>query len=249
MTSFSHKTNTETVKGKKVIRKINRILDRILIIPFLLLFLLGMYALLDTVHVYYHAQDKSILKYKPDLLHPENNTGTLSGSTAWLTIDDTNIDYPVMQGKDNFEYLNKDPFGDFSLSGSLFLDYRNAPDYTDSYSLIYGHHMEYSTMFGALDEFQDKDYLKEHESGTLIVGKTVYKIHLFACINADAKDNVIFNPDDTSSELVIERIQSSGKDAVNDSVDTEGKRILALSTCKGTVSDNRTVVFGTLEKE
>lgn len=41
---------------------------------------------------------------------------------AWLTIDDTKIDYPVMQGKDNTEYLNKDPYGDYALAGSIFLD-------------------------------------------------------------------------------------------------------------------------------
>ena len=60
---------------------------------------------------------------------------------GWITIFDTHISYPVVQGKDNQEYLNKDVFGKFSFSGSIFLDYRNACDFTDSYSIIYGHHM------------------------------------------------------------------------------------------------------------
>ena len=42
---------------------------------------------------------------------------------AWLTVDDTNIDYPVMQGEDNNEYLNKDPFGDYFFSSYT----KNAP--------------------------------------------------------------------------------------------------------------------------
>ena len=45
---------------------------------------------------------------------------------GWITIFDTHISYPVVQGKDNQEYLNKDVFGKFSFSGSIFLDYRNA---------------------------------------------------------------------------------------------------------------------------
>lgn len=75
-----------------------------------------------------------------------------------MTIDDTNIDYPVMQGEDNNEYLNKDPFGNYALSGSIFLDRRNNPEFKDYYSLIYGHHMEHGMMFGAIDEYLNEDY-------------------------------------------------------------------------------------------
>lgn len=39
---------------------------------------------------------------------------------GWITIDDTHIDYPVVQGKDDMEYINKDVYGEFSLSGSIF---------------------------------------------------------------------------------------------------------------------------------
>ena len=39
---------------------------------------------------------------------------------AWITLDGTNIDYPMVQGKDDMEYVNKDVEGNFSLSGSIF---------------------------------------------------------------------------------------------------------------------------------
>ena len=80
---------------------------------------------------------------------------------GWIVVDDTNIDYPVMQGYDNSQYLNLDPYGEYSLSGSIFLDSRNSSDFTDPYSIIYGHHMEYGKMFGAIDDYLDDQYERE----------------------------------------------------------------------------------------
>ena len=108
----------------------------------------------DSYMVYQQATDNSILKYKPGYETDDETNKKITGNmVAWLTIDDTNVDYPVMQGEDNNEYLNKDPFGDYALSGSIFLDSRNDPEFKDYYSLIYGHHMEHGMMFGAIDEY------------------------------------------------------------------------------------------------
>ncbi|MCR5793722.1 MAG: class B sortase, partial [Solobacterium sp.] len=73
------------------------------------------------------------------------------GSGIRLVIDDTGIDFPVMQGSDNTEYLTKDPDGNYSVCGSVFLDCRNSADLSDPYNLVYGHHMRGQYMFGALD--------------------------------------------------------------------------------------------------
>ena len=54
---------------------------------------------------------------------------------AWVTLDNTAIDYPVVQGEDNFTYVNTDVYGDFSLAGSIFLDVNCDKNFTDPYSL------------------------------------------------------------------------------------------------------------------
>jgi SrtB family sortase len=72
---------------------------------------------------------------------------------GFLTVEGTNIDYPVMQGIDNSHYLNTDPFGAYSLSGSIFLDSRSSPDFSDEYSVIYGHHMDYEKCSALLMTF------------------------------------------------------------------------------------------------
>lgn len=125
--------------------------------------------MIDAYMVYTGANDSSILKFKPAAGNTEALRELSDDAVAWLTVDNTRIDYPVMQGKTNEEYLNKDPYGEFSLSGSIFLDSRNDKSFGDEYSLIYGHHMEYEAMFGALDGYAGKAFFDAHKTGTLTV--------------------------------------------------------------------------------
>ena len=160
---------------------------------------------------------------------------------AWLTVNDTNIDYPVMQGIDNSEYLNRDPFVAYSLAGSIFLDARNDPQFTDPYSLIYGHHMEYGRMFGALDDFLDEDYFDGHRTATLTVADRVYDVEFFACLEADASVQEIFAPTEAGGTLEYVR-----ENAVVWR-EPEGEKLLALSTCKFPQTTERIIVFGVFE--
>ena len=173
--------------GKKIIRLIDGLIDKSILLICIVLFLLGSYGLYDSYMVYQQATDNSILKYKPGYETDDETDKKITGNmVAWLTIDDTNIDYPVMQGEDNNEYLNKDPFGNYALSGSIFLDRRNNPEFKDYYSLIYGHHMEHGMMFGAIDEYLNEDYFNSHRTGSLVVGKKTYKIRIFAVLECEA---------------------------------------------------------------
>ena len=98
------------------------------------------------------------------------------------------------QGEDKSKYLNTDPYGDYSLAGSIFLDSRNTSDFSDSYNLTYGHHMSNHLMFGALDRFYDERYFEQHSSGTLRVGELVYPLQIFAVLATDAGESVLFQP-------------------------------------------------------
>ena len=232
----------------KTIRFIDRSTDYILLLLFLLLFLIGTYTMYDTLLVYDAARGEDLRRFKPYVNARGEvvwNMGDLTEDVvAWLTVDDTNIDYPVMQGIDNTEYLNKSPYGTFSLAGSLFLDARNSPDFTDPYSLIYGHHMQYGQMFGALDEYLKEDYFDAHRTGTLIAETgQVYSVKFFACVEADASVRAIFDPTEATGTL----------DYVKEHAviyrEPEGERLLALSTCKFPQTSERIIVFGVLKNE
>ena len=99
-------------KLKKFIRFLDRLTDKMMFLLFLLFFLIGVYALYDSYMVYMAANDDSLLKFKPGYEKEEPEKEIKGNMVAWLTLDDTSIDYPVMQGDDNSEYLNVDPYGD-----------------------------------------------------------------------------------------------------------------------------------------
>ena len=210
-------------------------IDYIVLIAALLLFLICLYAMIDAYMVYAGANDSNIMKYKPAAGDTEMLRELSDDAVAWLTVDDTRIDYPVMQGKTNDDYLNKDPYGEFSLSGSIFLDSRNDKTFSDPYSLIYGHHMEYGAMFGSLDE-----------TGTLTVIKGAeYKITFFASCKAQATDKVIFDPPESSNQALLEYLNKHAIIYDPRGV-SAGSKLIALSTCQSAESYERMIVFGTL---
>ena len=56
-------------------------------------------------------------------------------TVAWLTLEDTTVDYPIVQGKDNFEYLSINFYGDYYAGGTLFLDADNDPKFNDQFNM------------------------------------------------------------------------------------------------------------------
>ena len=206
----------------------------------ILLLLIGSYGLYDSYMMYYNAQDKGILKFKPQLNTTVGIIGAIDipDAVAWLTLDDTTIDIPIMQGADNTEYLNKSPLGEFALSGSIFLDYRNTSDFTDYYSIVYGHHMEHGAMFGALDYFKEESFFNEHMTGTLIINGKEHHVQVFAVMDCMATDQNVFYPFD--KENVLSYIQSN---ASHYREPEKAEHIIALTTCAAVPSDARLAVY------
>lgn len=221
----------------KLLRGIDAAIDKIADIVVLLILLIGLYFIYDGIFVF----QKSNLDYVSDYKPTQDNPNTLSAISeecvAWITIYGTTIDYPIMQGEDNIEYLNKDPYGAYSLSGSIFLDSRNDKNFSDNYSLLYGHHMSAGHMFGALDAFENKDYFASHRDGELVVNGKFYQIQTFAYANTDATEGIIFNPDREGNRM--EWIEKN----VTLLEKPRGSRIVALSTCESPTSTERKILF------
>lgn len=235
--------------GMRIIRAIDMLVNGVVGLVCVVVLLVSGYSLWDNHRLHQQAQDPTLLIYKPELLRDGEDAAamqTLEGQAAWLSIDGTYIDYPVMQGKDNFEYLNKDPYGQFRLSGSIFLDYRNAPDLTDGFSMIYGHHMDHYSMFGSLDLFATEVYFDNHRKGWLATKDGMFPLDLFAVAWGEGDDWEIFNPEGKSAEDVLPYIREH---AVISREYIPGTRIVALSTCAGETDMSRLIVFGMLGNE
>ena len=147
----------------------NRILSITAGILILLMLSYGMYSLWDTYKIYANSfADEELLKFRPTDDGEDNPTlkdlKKLNPDVkAWIQVPKTNIDYPVVQGQDDMEYINKNVYGEFELSGAIFLSCLNKDDFSDPYNLVYGHNMKNGGMFAADAKIYHPDgYCKEN---------------------------------------------------------------------------------------
>jgi len=239
--------------AEKLLRIANRSMNLFVACLMTVLFLYGGYSLWDTWRIYHSAlPDQDLMKLKP--VKGEDSNPSLqdlqkinADVCAWLTVYDTGIDYPVVRGKDDMEYINKDVYGDFALSGAIFLQSANQPDFSDPYNLIYGHHMSNGAMFGDVVEFADEEYFATHETGTLYLPEKTCSITFFACVETDAMDSQIYGyigePDTTGQmQQLLQYVQ------YRDIGVTSQDSVIALSTCAESATNGRVVLFGKLQE-
>ena len=168
---------------------------------------------------------------------------------AWVTLDNTEIDFPVVQGESNLTYINQDVYGDFALAGSIFLDCRNERDFSDAYSLLYGHHMDNHNMFGDLDLYKDQDFFDANTTGVLILPDRTYNLEIFACLLVDSGEDDIFNVEQWEADIDGLLTFAEGKhlylreECVSELKAAENPKVLAFSTCATEFTDARTIVL------
>ena len=176
----------------------------------------------------------ALLKLNPDVV-------------GWVEIEDTNINYPILQGDDDLEYASKDFKGEGSISGSIYLSASNDGDFGDYYNIVYGHHMANGAMFGDIEKFMDEDYFFSHQKGTLQTPTTNYNLHVFACVFTDAYDSMIYGIKEGTFDSHPELMQYIKDNATQLDVDyLEGytpEKVTAFSTCGNAVTNGRIVIF------
>ena len=168
---------------------------------------------------------------------------------GWLSIADTPVDYPVMYTPDEPQrYLRKDFYGDYSHSGTPFLDERCTLD--GGSLIIYGHNMKNDAMFSALTQYVDTGYLREHlllEFETA-AGCEYYRI--FAVALVAPTDEWYDSPVADAAELDALR-QRLAEQALYDTgcAPLPGAQLLTLSTCYyGGSGDERLLVVAYREE-
>lgn len=233
------------LRGRKVVRGIDNFIDTTINIFLLLFIIVGSCFLYDSEYVFNHARADMKRFQMVDETTGETVVVVPDSDEyiGWLNFPETAVDFPVMQGQDNLKYLNTNPYGEYSLSGSIFMDFRNSSDVSDDYVLIYGHHMSGEYMFGALDAFKDREFFETHRLGTLktVSGKE-YELKTFAFLTTDASEEAIF---DTSTNVSPFRYASQIADIYREDVDKDA-RVIALTTCKSPTSTLRTVILATI---
>ena len=169
---------------------------------------------------------------------------------GWLKIDDTIIDYPVMQTNNNEYYLEHNFNQEYDKNGSLFLDC-DCQIYPRSTNLIiYGHHMKSGQMFGQLQKYAKESYGKKHSviQFDSIYEKATYQVMYVFRSQVYNENDVVFKYyqfiEANSEKEFNSYMQEMEKLSLYDTGVTAsyGDSLLTLSTCDNSQEDGRFVV-------
>lgn len=165
---------------------------------------------------------------------------------GWLYSEDTPINLPIVQSTDNDYYLRRLIDGTWNSSGTLFVDYRNAGDFSDNNTIIYGHNMKNKEMFGTLPYYKEQSYFNEHPVMWLLTPAGNYKIELVAGYVTSTTSNV-YSFDQSEEDVFATVQQAVEKSTFRTDVEiSQGDRFLTLSTCSYEYDNARYVLIGRL---
>lgn len=152
---------------------------------------------------------------------------------GWITVDGTQIDYPILQAEDNVKYLNRNFYHEESRAGSIFLDYRNDIQLDDERNIVvYGHRMKDGSMFQHITKFLDEDFFKEHRTIEFDTLYEHYEAEIFAVYNTLTTFDYIqtYFEDEHDYENLLTEIKNYSKFDAGVEVTADDK-IITLSTC------------------
>ena len=240
--------------AKFIVRMIDHMVNLTALLLILIVMFLSCYMLWDSNQVYQAADAKNYEAYIPTEKHTksfEELQKINPDIIGWIRVNDTNINYPLLQAEDDDTYMNTDAEGKYSLSGSIFLHCANKPDFSDFNNMIYGHHMEKHKMFGDVGMFTDKTYFEEHPYGNLFFNGKDHGAEFYALIQADAYNERIFSicPDDPKAkQAYLQEILDNALYKRNFEI-TQNDHLVLLITCTSELTNGRNILVGKLSDQ
>lgn len=152
---------------------------------------------------------------------------------GWVSINGTNIDYPVLQGADNDYYINHGANKTENKAGAIFLDFYNDAGFKDQNTVIYGHNMKDGSMFADLHKFEKTDFAAGHPYVYIYTpggAETIYKVFAAYTTPEDSFTYTINFADENSFDNYIKKARETS-DITNDTEIGSGDSIITLSTC------------------
>lgn len=170
----------------------------------------------------------------------KQNTDTI----GYIKVNNSYIDYVVVQANDNDYYLDKDFNKKKNVAGWIFADYRNQLDGTDRNIILYGHNMKDGSMFGTLHKTHEREWQSNEENLTIIFAykNEIKKYKVFSTYEIDAEEFYITTSfDDDGHYLKFLKTLKSRSNYNYDIYLKTSDNILTLSSCTST-GNRRTVL-------
>lgn len=177
---------------------------------------------------------------------------------AWIVIDDTNVNYPIVQNAsdDSFYLKHKAEDKSWSASGAVYTELVNKKDFSDPITVVYGHNGYSTTMFTTLHKFEDSSFFNEHPYFYIYTPDSKLTYQIISAFKYD--DRHIMNSFDFKDSQVLLEFQdyilnpeSSALKNVRKQLDTEideNSKIVILSTCITNQKSSRYLICGVQTK-
>ena len=152
---------------------------------------------------------------------------------GWIIIDGTQVNYPIVKGKNNAYYLNHSYDKSYNSYGSIFMDYRSNENFSDLNTFIYGHYTSNGSMFGELKKYMEESFYKEHPFFYILTPNGNYKVDVISAYTDDALSssyNAKFN-DLNDYQRYIEKIRLKSRYSTDISVNYILDRTITLYSC------------------
>ena len=164
---------------------------------------------------------------------------------GWLWIPETQINYPLLQGRDNQKYLTKNYRLKYDVGGSIFMDFRNGADFSDDNTVLYGHNMKNGAMFGGLKQYGDPEYRDNHPYIYVFTKEETLQYRIFAAYKTESTSRSYTRDFSEDGGGFLTYVQASAKGNLTE-LPAGTDRILTLSTCTSVRKTERFVIHGAL---
>ncbi len=172
---------------------------------------------------------------------------------GWIrfTPEPSIINYPIVQGKDNQEYLHKTFSANENTLGAIFLNVDNSPNFSDKNSIIYGHRMRDGSMFRHIQDYEDKAFLEANPYFYIYTPdgrELVYQVYSMGQIVDTSESYITEFASDEEFQAFLDMTKQTSLYDTGVEVSVHDK-IVTLSTCTSASDNHRFVIRGVRVKE
>lgn len=200
--------------------------------------------------------------YKFEQIDFEKLLSDNQDAVGWIYIDNTNVDYAIVQGSDNDYYAKHDLYGNDSKSACIYLDANNNSFETPMYDLndlsfIYGHYIkDGKKMFATIHKYKKQTFYEENPFFVIYTPEGyAFKADVFAGIIVSGKDGFVYSDnydynfsDQEEFDNYMEYLKENSLISSDLSVEY-GDKIVALVTCTYENENSRFIVYARLSKQ
>lgn len=170
-------------------------------------------------------------------------------TVGWINVNNTNINYPFVQSKNNKYYLTHAFDGSVNEAGWVFLDYRNDKNLSNRNNIIYAHSRLDRTMFGSLKKVLNREWFENRDNRVIRISNekenTMWQVFSVYTV---PEETYYITTDFVSDKDYLKFLKKIKKRSIYnfDANVSSDSKILTLSTCYS--DNNRVVVHAKLIK-